>query len=209
MNTKNLYEFTNDWFSLARPIWLNLIPEVMPSRILEIGSYEGASTCFLIDTLSPKKSIEIHCVDTWEGGIEHKEIGDDMGAVERRFQHNTRLAVEAANHEVSLCVHKVPSHIALSRLVAEGKEGWFDFIYIDGSHQAPDVMSDAILGFWLLRVGGTMVFDDYLWSENLPYGKDPIRCPKPAIDAFTNLFCRKIRIIKAPLYQLYIQKTDN
>jgi hypothetical protein len=51
-----------------------------------------------------------------------------------------------------------------------------------------------------------MAFDDYLWAENLPTGIDPIRCPKPAIDAFTNLYCRKLRILQAPLYQLYVQK---
>jgi hypothetical protein len=41
----------------------------------------------------------------------------------------------------------------------------------------------------------------------LPYGKDPIRCPKPAIDAFTNLFCRKLQVIPIASFQLYAQKT--
>jgi hypothetical protein len=94
----------------------------------------------------------------------------------------------------------------LARLLTEGKAGYFDFSYVDGSHQAPDVICDAILAFKLLRVGGVMAFDDYLWAENLPTGIDPIRCPKPAIDAFTNLYCRKVRILQAPLYQLYMQK---
>jgi hypothetical protein len=58
----------------------------------------------------------------------------------------------------------------------------------------------------VLKIGGVMAFDDYLWAEDLPYGNDPIRCPKIAIDSFTNIYCRKIRIISAPLYQLYIEK---
>ncbi len=94
----------------------------------------------------------------------------------------------------------------LPKLLAEGKQGYFDFVYIDGSHQAPDVLLDAILGFEPLRTQGIIVFDDYLWQEPLPGGTDPIRCPKIAIDAFTNIYCRKLRIIGAPLYQLYMQK---
>jgi predicted O-methyltransferase YrrM len=129
-----------------------------------------------------------------------------MAAVERRFLSNTHLAAAGSANPVDLVVHKGLSELILARLLTEGKAGYFDFVYVDGSHQAPDVICDAILGFKLLRVGGVMAFDDYLWAENLPTGIDPIRCPKPAIDAFTNLYCRKVRILQAPLYQLYVQK---
>ena len=54
-----------------------------------------------------------------------------------------------------------------------------------------------------------MVFDDYLWNESLSYGIDPIRSPKIAIDAFTNIYCRKIKIISAVLFQLYVQKIND
>lgn len=105
--------------------------------------------------------------------------------------------------------HKGSSDIELAKLLADGKQGYFDFIYVDGSHQAPDVLCDAILSFRLLKTNGVIAFDDYLWAETLPTGVDPIRCPKPAIDAFTNIYCRKLRILTAPLYQLYIQKTGD
>jgi predicted O-methyltransferase YrrM len=78
--------FTNDWFDVsAKKIWDVLIPQVNPSKILEIGSYEGASTCYLITNCASKTPIEIHCIDTWEGSIEHKRTGVDMTTVERRF----------------------------------------------------------------------------------------------------------------------------
>jgi predicted O-methyltransferase YrrM len=204
------YDFTNNWFeSAAKGVWDSLIPQINPSRILEIGSYEGASACYLIEKLAISKHIEIHCVDTWEGGIEHKEGGlaeADMPAIEKRFLHNIKVAVGKVNNPVQLVVHKGYSAEELSRLIAEGKQGYFDFIYVDGSHQAPDVLCDALLGFKLLKNNGVMAFDDYLWQEILPYGTDPIRCPKPAIDAFTNIYCRKLRVISAPIYQLYVQK---
>ena len=198
--------FTNAWFDgMARGVWDQLIPKINPRKILEVGSYEGASTAYLIESLGSSGPLEIHCVDSWEGGVEH--AGTDMGSVEARFKHNTGLAIRKASHEVDLVVHKGLSDVCLARLLAPGGPGAFDFIYIDGSHQAPDVLSDAVLGFRLLKVGGVMAFDDYLWSENLPQGRDPLRCPKPAIDAFVNINFRKLTVISAPLYQLYVQKT--
>jgi predicted O-methyltransferase YrrM len=209
MNSKE-YDFTNNWFEGgAKGVWDTLIPQINPTRILEIGSYEGASTCYLIEKLAASKVIELHCVDTWEGGVEHKAGGSaevDMSDVEKRFHHNTGVAISKVANAASLTLHKGFSDLALSELIASGKQGYFDFIYVDGSHQAPDVLCDALLSFRLLKNGGVIAFDDYLWQEHLPYGTDPIRCPKPAIDAFTNIYCRKIRIISAPLYQLYVQK---
>jgi len=204
------YQFTNTWFlGAAKNFWDQLMPQLKPKKLLEIGSYEGASACYLIDNLASASAIELHCLDTWEGGVEHQKGGTaevNMGSVEARFKHNTAQAIANASHPVELVVHKGYSEVGLVELLAAGQKGSFDFIYVDGSHQAPDVLSDAVLAFKLLRVGGIMAFDDYLWSENLPSDMDPIRCPKPAVDAFTNLYCRKLRVLSAPLYQLYVQK---
>lgn len=202
------FVFTNRWFeTTAKGVWDALIPQIRPKTILEIGSYEGNSACYLIENCAQATPIELHCVDTWQGGVEH--AGLDMQSVEARFRHNTALAISRASHPVSLHVHKEYSHLCLAKLVAEGRLGHFDLIYVDGSHQAPDVLSDAVLAFHLLKVGGYLIFDDYLWAENLPYGKDPLRCPKPAIDAFVNIYFRKIRLVSAPLSQLYAQKTSD
>lgn len=204
------YEYTNDWFQTrAQKIWDALLPKINPARILEIGSYEGASACYLIEKIAAKKEIELHCIDTWEGGIEHREGMIDMSAVENRFHQNTALAIKKAPCQVDLIIHKGPSDIELSRLLATGRQGYFDFIYIDGSHQAPDVLCDAVLAYKLLKKNGYMVFDDYVWREKISAGFDLLRCPKPAIDAFTNIYFQKIRLISAPLYQLYLQKIDD
>ena len=210
----NAYQFTTHWFALtAQANWETLLPSLKPTRILEVGSFEGASTCFLIEALAANGPIELHCVDTWAGGVEHqagRDAAADMSAVEQRFLDNTRIAVANAPHAVDLVVHKTYSHLALSRLLAQGKQGYFDFIYIDGSHQAPDVLCDAVLAFKLLKVGGTLGFDDYLWvEEGLPSGRDPLQCPKPAIDAFVNNNFRKLKALSQPLYQLYLEKLSD
>jgi predicted O-methyltransferase YrrM len=207
------YKFTNNWFEItARKVWDQMIPKLNPTKILEIGSFEGASVCYLINNLAKSHSIEVHCVDTWEGGIEHQQNGlaeANMGDVYSRFVNNTNHAIKTSPCKVDLRIHKGRSDLQLSKLLSQGKSDYFDFIYVDGSHEAPDVLSDAILGFRLLKVGGIIAFDDYLWAENLPEGKDLLRCPKPAIDSFTNIYCRKLAIIPAHLYQLYVRKTSN
>jgi predicted O-methyltransferase YrrM len=204
------YQYTNNWFEDgAKSVWDTFIPQLNPAKILEIGSYEGASACYLIEKLGNQKDLEIYCVDTWSGGQEHQAMGVNMAEVEARFLHNTDQAINAVSGHVDLVVHKNASDQVLAGLLANGRHGYFDLIYVDGSHQAPDVLCDAILGFRLLRNHGVMVFDDYLWSEHIPQKTDPISCPKAAIDAFTNLYCRKIRIIPAPLGQIYIQKVND
>jgi len=91
--------------------------------------------------------------------------------------------------------------------LVDGKKNFFDLIYVDGSHQASDVLADAVLSFHLLKNNGVIIFDDYLWYENFSYGIDPIRSPKIAIDAFTNIYCRKLRIMSGPkIYQIYAKK---
>jgi predicted O-methyltransferase YrrM len=78
--------------------------------------------------------------------------------------------------------YKGKSYEMLAHLIAEGSK--FDFIYIDGSHTAPDVMTDACMAWGMLRKGGVILFDDYLWAD-MP---GLLHRPKLGIDYFTTLF---------------------
>ena len=115
-----IYNFTNNWFEITgRGPWDSLIPQINPTRILEIGSYEGASTCYLIEKLATSKEIELHCIDTWEGGEEHKSADVNMSDVETRFHHNTKIAMNKAKKNVQLVPHKEFSDVALSKLITK------------------------------------------------------------------------------------------
>lgn len=203
------YEFTQDWFSGYLPIWKELLAQIKPSKFLEIGCFEGRSTCFLIETAGGVRDLELHCVDTWEGGAEHQNLNLDMPAVEQRFRKNTSRAAASVNHKVNLSVHKKRSDLALVELIASGHASSFDLIYVDGSHQAPDVLMDAVLSFRLLRRGGLLIFDDYLLSMDPPGEQDFFNMAKPAIDSFVNIYQRKLRVLSAQLYQLYVQKMSD
>lgn len=194
------YEFTNDWFgATGRYIWEKILPQLGPQRILEVGSYEGRSTCFLIDVLD--RPLEMHCVDTWQGSTEHKGI--DMEAVKKRFDANVEASIANAKEEVRLTTHVGRSDAILAGMQAE-YQGYFDFIYIDGSHDAADVLCDAVLAFRLLRSGGVMCFDDYLWRDGNPM--NPINCPKVAIDTFTLIYGKQLNVMALPPTQLFVEK---
>jgi predicted O-methyltransferase YrrM len=177
----------------------------LPSRkrFLEIGSFEGRSSVWLIEN-AIEEGGDLFCVDTWEGGEEHKAQGHDMSAVEDRFHTNITLALATVYpKKINVQSFRDTSLNALSALLSTTPKSrdLFDFIYIDGSHQAPDVITDACMAWPLLRVGGVMVFDDYGWGEPLP----ATHKPKMAIDAFVDIYKERLHLIHKS-YQLIIQK---
>ena len=205
------FEFTTNWFELnGKKVWDLFLPKLNPSKVLEIGSYEGESTCYLINYLSKKENTELYCIDNWTGAIEQINRNIDMKEVENRFDNNVKKAMMDKPNKIKFVKLKGNSDFYLSKLLTQNKSNYFDFIYVDGSHQAQDVLFDALMAFKLIRKNGIIAFDDYLWFErNLPQGKDLNRCPKPAIDAFTSIFYNKVDIIQAPLKQLYVTKISD
>ena len=196
------YQFTRDWFSQAEQVWPQLIP-LLPERkkFLEIGSFEGRSTVWIVENMMEDGG-EIYCIDTWEGGEEHGE--ENMSGVEGRFRHNRQLLMDKY----------ATRHISTAKGTSlECLAGWltssvvpkevFDFIYIDGSHIAKDVLTDACMAWPLLKSKGLMVFDDYMWGNP----RDILHRPKPAIDAFCNLFAEEVEIIHVG-YQLVVRKKE-
>ncbi|MDO5356025.1 MAG: class I SAM-dependent methyltransferase [Conchiformibius sp.] len=200
------YVFGDDWFSHNLPSLNHIFEAYKPQRILEVGSYEGRSACYFIEKgLQNHDSLEIRCIDTWLGGREH--IGrHDMELAENRFDHNLQLA-STLFPQANIIKYKGFSHAVMMALCAQGFENYFDFIYVDGSHEAPDVLLDALLAHRLVRQGGIIAFDDYMWSP-LPHGEqDHYLLVKPAVDHYVNTYQRKVHVLQMmPLYQLYVQK---
>ena len=224
------YQFTKDWFHWAPEVWQQLIP-LLPEKpgdrsFLEIGSFEGRSTVWMLENMmAPGDWVD--CVDTWRGGEEH--AAEDMAAVEARFLRNIDLALGGADVEerdsesrFPYPVHTryaspAPTESQRKRVYrykctstqylgskiggCYDNENLFDFIYIDGSHIAKDVLTDACMAWPLLKPKGLMVFDDYMWGNP----RDALHRPKIAIDAFTNIFAEEAEIIHVG-YQLVVRK---
>ena len=79
--------------------------------------------------------------------------------------------------------------------------GSFDFAYIDASHEAADVLADAVLTWPLLKPGGLLGFDDYEWHLN----PDPEQRPGPGIDAFLSALRGRYDLVHKG-YQVWIRK---
>lgn len=186
--------------------WDLFIRPLQPKTMLEIGSYEGAATCYLFENFTREYKAEIHCIDTWEGGLEHQLANVNMNKVEELFDKNINLALSRAIIKPDFYKHKCLSFDALNNLYFTGKVNYFDFIYIDGSHLPEDVLADAVLSFKLLKPGGIIGFDDYQWGSNdltINY------VPKTAIDAFINIYFDYIEILIGLSNQIYIRKISN
>ena len=182
--------FSQDFVTANAPYWLMLFSKysIRQKRIkaLEIGCWEGRSSVFLLQSLP---GADLTSVDTWEGSDEYK--GKDALA-EKRFDVN----VEA--YKCRLQKYKGSSYSYFKDCADQGQ---FDFVYIDGSHHAEDVMCDAIKSFERLKVGGVLIFDDYLWNQY----RRSLDNPAGAINSFLKLKKGTFEIV-AVYYQVAIRK---
>ncbi|CAM9607497.1 unnamed protein product [Ectocarpus sp. 12 AP-2014] len=136
--------------------------EERPFFVLESGSWEGGSASWVAEHLLKHSESLLICLDTWDGGQEMENTGFDMVSVEERFHWNMG---KAPNGE-RVVAFKGDSLESLAGLVARGLTSFFDVVYVDASHEMKDVLGDALLSFWLLKVGGVMIFDDF-WMEGV------------------------------------------
>jgi len=166
--------FSTDWAAGRFFAWAELLHPLRqkPVRILEIGSWEGRSALFFLSYLPRSRIV---CIDTFAGSVEHHldpyfaEL-----APKAEFQFDSNLAALADRIEKI----KGSSTRVLPELGIAGRR--FDLAYIDGSHMAADVYSDAILTWPMMEPGGIVIFDDYEWGMM----HEEHERPKLGIDAF-------------------------
>ena len=154
------------------------------------------------------------------GGKEH--AGEDFSLIENRFDENVRLMMDHAINPVKMIKRRGYSINELAKLIIEMSipnigepDPRFDLIYIDGSHQASDVLLDATLSFQLLKLNGVLIFDDYNVIDET---QTKFNIPKIAIDAFISVHENRIgtmvfnndetneMIPASDIYQLYLKK---
>jgi hypothetical protein len=189
---------STDWFSENIPFWSYVFEKYNFNyfdnlKILEVGSWEGLSAYFLASTFS---NSHITCVDTWLGADEHKNGDIDIRTILNKSESTFDATMEPyANRLIKF------KGTSFAFYASTNLNNYYDLIYLDGSHFCDDVLIDAIKAFELLKFGGLLIFDDYLWR----YYKSDIENPASAINLFLKLKfgCYKICLIS---YQLIIQK---
>ena len=193
-----------DWHSRHIPMWREVLGPLLvtddPVWAIEIGSYEGRSTAWIAENLlarNPRSSIL--CIDSFVGATSAQEgkggvQGDDLRS---RFEANTERWADRID------LWALPSSEALHVLCGRGERiiSQYDFVYVDGAHDALNAMRDSVLAFDLLKVGGRLIWDDYKWNRRSGH-----MAPKMAIDAFLDIYRDRLDVLHMG-YQVAIAKT--
>lgn len=190
------YRFQTDWFSSTITKWDEDLREYKSKpylSFLEIGSFEGRSAIWLLENILTNPTSRITCIDTWQGSAEHKNTVFNFNEIEGNFDYNIQISGRATQ------VTKIKGYSAfeLRKLPLIS----FDFVYIDASHKASDVLEDAVLSWQLLKTGGIVIFDDYVWEPQ--YAK--IDSPTIAIDSFVRCYGDKLKVLRQDM-QMTIRK---
>ncbi len=189
--------FTQDWFTKNIPVLELLLAEYAGKAnvcALEIGCFEGLSTRWFLEHVLTGETSRIHVVDTFAGSAEHASL-DTTRLLE------TFCANVMGDFSQNVVVHRGMSQELLPTL----RSGSFDFIYVDGSHKATDVLIDAVQSWLLLKDGGVLLFDDYEWRGIWPGVVPERERPRLALDAFLHVFAGEYRLVHTG-YMLALKK---
>ncbi|MGC9524845.1 MAG: tetratricopeptide repeat protein [Limnospira sp.] len=178
------YRFTRDWFGSNITAWEKHLKSrvgIPNFKALEVGSFQGMSTCWLLDRVLTHPTSKITCIDPYF----QPEFSDNIaktGASDR--------VIKIVGYSQNVLGSLPPRH--------------YDLIYIDGCHLATVAFRDALLSWRLLKVGGMAIFDDYNVAEK----GDREQEAKRGIDAFLEQVRDGVDIINEG-YQLFFVKTGD
>jgi len=166
--------------------------DVKNPRCLEIGGLEGRTSLWLIENI----------VQPLSGSLTIVEPDIKLNLI-----HNLSNSRQWVN------VEEGKSFNVLNRYIVNYHT--FDFIYIDGDHNAKGVLEDLVLSWRILNNNGFLLFDDYEMQAQDPwfyimhkeFKKPRINFihPHVAIDAFLSMY-RGLYEIIAFNYQLMVRK---
>ncbi|MEG4207923.1 tetratricopeptide repeat protein [Microcoleus sp. Pol7_A1] len=178
------YQFTQDWFTHNIPIWQRHLQEftgIAEFQVVEIGSFQGMSACWLLDNILTHQTAKITCIDLF---------------FQQHFKGNI-VKTGAADRVIELEGY---SQDLLVNLTSE----YYDVAYVDGCHKPTSALQDAILSWRLVKVGGLMIFDDYEFT----FPDSPEQDTKIGIDVFLEMFGSQLEVVHKG-YQLIVKKIGN
>lgn len=149
-------------------------------RALQIGAFTGDASMWLVEHTS---ALVLHDVDTWQGSDEEEHNAFDWNDVEATYDERTAGYGRIHKHKMT------------SDEFFDTEPAPFDFIYIDGGHEAVQVMNDGLNAAEYINPGGIIAFDDYTWGLHLPKWQRP----HDAINSFLTLFDGKYRLLEKDL----------
>lgn len=181
---------TPNWFEpVARQNFENYLSHLAGKpnlRFIQVGVFAGHASEWLLKNILTDQSSQLLDIDTWEGSDEHTDI--DFTAIHQEYLE--RVVSKFTN------IYSVVADSAM--YLTYLKKDYSDFIYIDGDHRALAVINDAENAWPLLKSGGILAFDDYLWT-------DQVDTPKEAVDRFIATHNDELDVLHHG-YQVWVQK---
>lgn len=144
---------------------------------MEIGTFKGESAEWVLKNIFTHPSSRYYCIDPFSEDAQ-------------KFQGLPELNVEVETRDRLAVFPQVVIIKGYSKDALREFGKMFDFIYIDGSHVAKDVLRDSVLAFDLLKVGGVIIWDDFLW-DIVP---DELDMPRIAIEPFLKIYARNLKV---------------
>jgi len=120
--------------------------------MVEIGSYLGASSCFLAAAALEIHGARLHCVDTWE----NEGMSEGSRDTWQDFQYNTREYQ-----------YVIEPHRGRSLDVARTFTHRIDLIFIDGDHSYEGCHGDIVNWLPFVKDGGCVILHDLGWAEGV------------------------------------------
>lgn len=124
---------------------------------VEIGSYLGASSCFIANAISSDSVL--YCIDTWQNDAmryDDNDIDADPRDTYEEFKINTK------KYSKKILIIRKLSHEAVSEIKQK-----IDLLLIDGDHSYEAVKLDWGKYSVLLKVGSIVIFHDTGWADGV------------------------------------------
>lgn len=133
------------------------------AQVVEVGSWMGASTCFLAGGLRGAGA-KVYAVDNFQG---LSTCGEDAAWYNRHFRRlgaNSTLEIFRANFDALGLTPRAEPVVSDSLAAAQalaGKRGTIDLLFIDGDHSYEACRADIAAWAPFAKPGGVMAFHDF------------------------------------------------
>ena len=173
------YQITHAWYQelLASAQLLSQEPRAQDLQfkpdekrlIVEIGVYEGASTCWWSDNLMDHPESRLISIDPFTGNEEYQREREKFPTLDS-IEYIARSNAAKSKNAGKIDIRRGCSWDLFPSIAAEFN-GKIDILYIDGEHTSNAVCRDISLYAPLLRSGGALILDDY-GHEDVQRGVD-------------------------------------
>jgi predicted O-methyltransferase YrrM len=166
------YTFAHEWYKqLTESARIASTHEVLKTKIdpsenhtiLEIGVFEGASSCWWSDNLLDSAESRLFSIDPFTGSEEHHANPENYPTL-NKIESIARANIAKSKNASKVNIIKGASWDVF-HVIKEFTDDKIDILYIDGAHDRFSVTRDVALYWPLVKNGGLVIFDDYPYPD--------------------------------------------